>query len=145
MSNVGHHGRFEMFSLPLSLRSSPSLHMVASRFGVAPSVAPAKSLPVESGAQLLSSHRGVASKMAASAQAGSLRVASAVHRISAITRSFGFRMSVAGASRRSATPGSQSVESRRHRRRALCQHWYASATSLRASTAHLGHTETGHA
>jgi hypothetical protein len=48
--------------------------------------------------------------MAAPAQSSSLRVASAVHRTRAITRSFGFCMSVVGASRHSAAPGSQSVE-----------------------------------
>jgi hypothetical protein len=106
----------------------------APRFGTAPSCAPAKCLPFESNAPRLAAHRGVAPKLAAHAQAGSLRVVSAVHRNLAITRPFGFCKFVVGASRHSAAPGSQSVESRRHRRRALGRRWYASAKSL-ASTA----------
>jgi hypothetical protein len=137
--NVGHHGKFEMLSLPLSLRPSLSLHVVASRFGAALPVAPAKCVPFENSAPLLAPHRGVASKMAASAPAGSLRMASAVHRTLAITRSFGFCMSVVGASRHSAAPGSQSVESRRHRRRAPCQRWYAPADPGRSAPCRLGH------
>jgi hypothetical protein len=139
MSNVGHHGKFKMFSLPLSLRPSLSLHVAASRFSTAPSFAPAKYVQFESTTPRLAAHRGVAPKMAAPAQPGSLRVAGAVHRTRAITRSFGFCKSVVGASRRSAAPGSQSVESRRHRRRAPCQRWYAAANPGRSAPCRLGH------
>jgi hypothetical protein len=128
-----------MLSLPLSLRPSLSLHVAALRSGAAPPVAFAKCVPFESNAALLAPHRGVASKMAALAQAGSLRVVSAIHRTRAITRSFGFCMSVVGASRHSAAPGSQSVESRRHRRRAQCQRWYAPANPGRSAPCRLGH------
>jgi hypothetical protein len=64
-------------------------------------------------------HQGFALQKAAYGYSRSLRVAGALYRASATSRSFGFCMSVVGASRRSAAPGSQSVESRRHRRRAL--------------------------
>jgi hypothetical protein len=128
-----------MLSLPLSLRPSLSLHVVALSFGTAPSVSHPKYVPFGSSAALLAPYRGVASKMAALAQAGSLRVVSAVHRTLAITRSFGFCMSVVGASRHSAAPGSQSVESRRHRRRAPCQRWYAPANPGRSAPCRLGH------
>ena len=64
---------------------------------------------VESKAQRLAQHRGYALRKAAHGQAGSLRMAGAVHRTVAPTRSFGFFLSVVGASRRSATPGSQLV------------------------------------
>jgi hypothetical protein len=139
MSNVGHHGKFEMRSLPLGLRPSLSLHVVASKFGAVPSVAPAKCVPFESNTPRLAAHRGIASKMAASVQAGSLRVASAVHRTRAITRSFGSCMSVVGAPRHSAAPGNLSVESRRHRRRAACRRWYAPANPGRSAPCRLGH------
>jgi hypothetical protein len=87
-----------MFSLPLSLRSEPKYERVcvASRRGS------------EANAPL-AQHRGSALRNAAFGQAGTRRLAGAVHRTIATSRSFGFFMSVVGASRRSAAPGSQFV------------------------------------
>jgi hypothetical protein len=89
--------------------------------------------PFESIAPCLAHYRGFALEKASYGQASSLRVAGAVSRTRGLTRSLGFCMSMVGASRHSAAPGSQSVESRRHRRRALGPCLYASESELSLS------------
>ena len=105
ISNVGHHGKFEMFSLRLSLRSKLKCEPVcaASKHGLP------RANAFAGNASLLAWHRSFALRNAPPGQAGALRLASAVHRSLATSRSSGFCMSVVGAPRRSAAPGSQSV------------------------------------
>jgi len=99
ISNVGHHGSFAMFSLLRSFRSKSKCEHVCVK----------SRRRLQGNALLFAQHRGLALKNAALVRAGSLRLACAGQRPLGITRSFGFCMSVVGASRRSAAPGGQAV------------------------------------